>query len=286
MNRLAPGEKAKASFEDLLPLVGTSPTIIPFNSQLVIARYIQTVSANLTAKGVVLTKEGTVVPFASNGSFTTEAGQRTSESIPLPAGLLLGLSIEQALTDNPANDGANFVQAELWVGVGSQQQRVNILARGWPGLGRPVTLGQAQLGNVWERMPYQAAISNPAAGAEWSNSFSGQGIRMLACVCARLVTSATVATRQVGIEVVNGGNGLQWFAIADNTQQASKTADYCFAQFIKDTSDTGTNPRLTSPLPQAAILSGSTLRSRTLNLQAGDQWSNITYQTFAFGNAN
>lgn len=92
---------------------------------------------------------------------------------------------------------------------------------------------------------------------------------------ARLVTSAAVANRRMSLAADDGT--AVWYAQAASADQAaSLTVDYCAHT---GASFGGVVPGvLTVPLPAAGLLlrPGHRLVVAVLNIDAGDQWSEIT----------
>src|SRR5271157_90653 len=138
---------------------------------------------------------------------------------------------------------------------------------GWPG-------GRVSYPTEGPGAIVEILVGNPAAGADWTYSFNGQTRARIQSVGARLVTSATAGNRMARIQIVSSGGTIVWSAPPQQVLAASLTAQFSAAPAqVTSVVDTLT---LVSPLPSPAILApNETLRVSTLNIQAGDQWSNI-----------
>lgn len=123
----------------------------------------------------------------------------------------------------------------------------------------------------WRRSRIVQGVSNPAAGADWSQSVPGSHLWTVRAVTATLATSAVVANRQARLIL---GDGTNTFATltAPAVQAASLTHVYTWA--------IGVTPVALGlqQLSAMAILDlpvGWTIGVSTLALDAGDQWSAI-----------
>lgn len=123
--------------------------------------------------------------------------------------------------------------------------------------------------------------ATPAAGAEISESMTANRRRMLLSFRFGLLTSATVANRFVGIFIDDGVNEL--FAIHSSTAEtATQNLDYVAAPSSPFFADT--NARFIIPLPSPVWLrAGHRIRTATVGLQAGDQYSAPQYLVLEWG---
>lgn len=117
------------------------------------------------------------------------------------------------------------------------------------------------------------AVGNPAAGADWAFTLSGQYRMQVNYVCATLTTSAAVATRTAALKISNGATTL---AIVDSpTTQAASLANTYSGVFGGFSGGTG-GTHLYWPLSTPTIIGGGyTIGTTTSNIQAADQWSAI-----------
>lgn len=116
-------------------------------------------------------------------------------------------------------------------------------------------------------------VANPAAGADWSQAVpNGMAWRPRA-IFFQLVTSATVATRQVNVVIKDDqGNIVAEFA-ASGSQAASLTGAYTAMQ---GGPLAGANNVFVMPLPFDVVLPAAfTIGTSTGSIQAADQYSLI-----------
>jgi hypothetical protein len=136
----------------------------------------------------------------------------------------------------------------------------------WPG-GRQ----QAPLeGPGWLHL---VQVANPGAGADWSMAVPFNIRRRILSVNAQLATSATVANRIVEMRHLSGLNILangtpNQVVVAGATVQVTGTSSLLTA--VANVAD------VLVSIPSTLILQpGQSFNSNTINIQAGDQWSNI-----------
>lgn len=117
-------------------------------------------------------------------------------------------------------------------------------------------------------------VEQPAAGAEWELKAPGHAYWRVVSVFAQLVADATVASRFA--EFIADDQTRTWFRQGTTgATTASETGLYCgHTGAVQATFASLEN----FPLPVAGLLlqPGNRLRTLTTNLQAADQWSNIT----------
>jgi hypothetical protein len=138
---------------------------------------------------------------------------------------------------------------------------------GWPG-GRQFfpTEGPGYLSNL--------GVTAPAAGADWTWTVPAYLRVNVYAISAKLVTNSSAATRIPRIQIGVGGSQYFWQGAPSQSIAASITAQIsCGAALLLSTVDTTTVViALPSPCP---LYAGVILGSSTLNIQSGDQWSNI-----------
>lgn len=117
--------------------------------------------------------------------------------------------------------------------------------------------------------------SNPAAGAECSDTVPTGVNWILRSARLTLTTDATVANRRVKLRKTNGGT-VVWNASTNNDITASLTVSANFFHHAPHTAIN--NGDLASAIPRDAIInSGEVLASNTTNLQAGDNYASPVY---------
>lgn len=117
--------------------------------------------------------------------------------------------------------------------------------------------------------------SNPAAGAEWSETVPTNKVWRIQAIRAQLVTSADVADRRVGVTLTDVASGnVVWKGYDESVQAASVTHNYNIApqhsQAVRDVEHT-------TPLPAVSggvfLPAGFVIASSTINLQSADNWA-------------
>lgn len=136
-------------------------------------------------------------------------------------------------------------------------------------------------GLIWPGGPYLDSVegpgllrsvtgTNPAAGAEVSETVPTNARWRVRALRASLVTDATVATRTVNFIVDDGATTLLNFP-GVTTQAASLTRAYNVAEYGFQPSAVGTDIFFYIPF-LVRLLQGWRIRTSTTNLQAGDDW--------------
>lgn len=112
--------------------------------------------------------------------------------------------------------------------------------------------------------------SNPAAGAECSESVPTNSRWRLIAVYLNLTTDATVATRTINL-IIDNGTSIIWKGAAWGSQTASQSPTYSAAQALNPDSSSGSRQQ---SLPSNNLLfAGYRIRTLTTNLQAGDDYA-------------
>jgi len=118
-----------------------------------------------------------------------------------------------------------------------------------------------------------ATIVNPAAGADFLVTVPAGVTWYVIAVNATLVTSATAATRVPQIQIKDSGGHLLYME-SGQSQIASLTGIWSWAPAVPTSQ---ANNVAVVPLPAELYLQGgATIGTTTPNIQAGDQWSNIS----------
>lgn len=144
----------------------------------------------------------------------------------------------------------------------------------------------AHQGEGGPRILQLTPVAAPAAGADWTITVPGQGVWQLLAVRARLVTSATVANRVVGLGL-NDQTTTVFNIDQPNAVPASRTTDFNWAPSMLQTQGSG-DATVTSRLPDIPLMGGWRIASATGAIQIGDQWSNVNalaieYRTLSLG---
>lgn len=118
-------------------------------------------------------------------------------------------------------------------------------------------------------------IDDPAAGTDWILQAQGRAYWRIVSLVARLVTSATIATRVVSL--IGDDGARTWYRQNATAGQAeNNTFDYAAIAGSPITAGLPTLVSFALPHDGLLLLPGFRLRVLTSALAAGDQWSAIT----------
>lgn len=120
-------------------------------------------------------------------------------------------------------------------------------------------------------------IPDPAAGATYTYTVPGGRMVSLATVHAKLVTSATVASREPRLLLADN-DGIEWARIPWTTAvAASGTVVLTWARGI-GTSLTGADTSALLPLPDLLLMPGHQITVDVGAIDAGDQLSELSFR--------
>ena len=119
-------------------------------------------------------------------------------------------------------------------------------------------------------------VANPAAGADWLFALTAPGL--LIAVNAVLTTSAVVANRVPSFKLQDTGGDEIW-ECANGVNQAAAQVRRYMAGATGSVANIGTQQYFFTP-PGLVMSTGWAIRSNTVALDVGDQWSQIVL-TFA-----
>jgi hypothetical protein len=220
--------------------------------------------------GRMLVDGGRVVPFADPLVPTTARAASVFDK-QLPRGWLLSAGVR--LSAGSPIEGQTFAALSIGWGAGSQFTELELLTSGsvtaarklgWPG------------GAILGPMDAAGALrsitgTNPAAGAEISETVPTGARWRLRGFTATLVSSAVAATRRVSLVVDDGAN-INIAVQATDAQITALTRLYsgpnAGSYVVAQTSTIG--------LPfsdRIELLAGARIRTITQNLDVGDDWS-------------
>lgn len=176
-------------------------------------------------------------------------------------------------------DNTNAVPGQMWIEVylrGGQTRLLKLVA-GYifpeRGLSYPAGSGSTPFNEMGPPLP--ETVANPAAGSDWLTGPSSSQLWKIHSVAFRLVTDANVADRRVHVIVRdNGGVTLMRF-FGGIDQVASTTIDYVFQPVGAEVNETNNNI-IMEAIPKDLIVNRALdILTDTLNIQVGDQFSNI-----------
>ncbi len=175
------------------------------------------------------------------------------------------------ISDN-VNQGGGYITLDLLI----NDDRVHQLCSGFVYGGKSISFPNA---TTLDSAPGYGAInfasqSSPAAGANMAISVPAFEIWKIHIVTFRLVTDANVANRRVHLRFIPT-LGAIIEALTEVDQPASLTRNYTFAKYGYLPS-TNNNTEIIAPLPHELFVTPEgTINTAILNIQAGDQISNI-----------
>lgn len=231
---------------------------------------------HLSPRGEVLTNSQT---------FTITAAPRVKQqfSVPLTEGFLLSAHVLMTQgAGQQAARGQTRVVLQLLSGSFTSGNLIQTLAEGmidahnvllWPGgTYEPTCAGQGYIRSV--------TGTAPAAGAEVTEVVPVNARWKLRTFRFVFTTSATVATRAVVLVIDDGTNAL--FAIeAPTSQAASLTNQYNYSQ-IGGRFGLGVGNNQSISIPDIILAPGWRVRTSTVALQAGDQYTAPQYNVEEF----
>lgn len=264
----ADSQPIPAEFRPLL--VGSAPCYVTGEDQLRIASRNIATGVTLSIFGRMLNLEGRLVPFERRHVPNTDRSEATTD-IPIGEGWLVNAAV-RVIAGTPAR-GQCFVSLRLMRGTPAVIDNVDELAAGYvSALNRVVFPRTGVLSSLDGQGNIRAvAGTDPAAGSEIIEAVpTGARWRFLS-MSALLVTSATVANRDVQIIIDDGANIVYQGAGATN-QAASLSFRYAFGPLGEHIAGAGVNvPQVCTPL-EMKLAAGHRIRTSTFNLDATDNW--------------
>jgi len=239
------------------------------NANLFLRGWTSLSGLTLGIRGRLLLPDGTISQF-EDGVALPSTRARTVKILPHLEGILLSFSLTVAGA-NPRR-GQCFVQVGVTGGEAIPVNERAIMFSGYVIGNAPTGWPETMIRHSVEGpgMLRSVAGSNPAPGAEISETVPTDARWRLRGMSAQLVTDATPATRQVYLVVDDGTTELLRFP-ANATQTASLTRDYRVLAI-------GTAPAAVSRYIFVAIgrpldlFQGWRIGTATENLAAGDDW--------------
>jgi len=187
-------------------------------------------------------------------------------------GFLISASVECPGTPR----GQCFVTLELQRGQGTGDLTLGqLLIAGYPGLGFRIGYPQTPCQSPTDgRGAMRAfAVGNPAAGADWTTTVPANTQWILRSVYALLATDAVAPVREAALQIKDGGGVRLMLSNSIDTVAASTNSNISWFPASGAVTDARFNLGVIPP--EYRLLPGWTISTSTLNLDAGDQWSNI-----------
>ena len=201
------------------------------------------------------------------------------------AGSLTLESFIQAMDDIPIFlttevTGASWTATNLWAEIYLRvnQNRVLKLCSGYVSRARGLSWPGPSGNTPWQEqgLPVNWGFNNPAAGANFTNTFQERQALRLHNLGFRLVTSAAVADRTVRLQMADGGGALLFDVTSNTNQAASLTYDYVFSAIPQVNTESSNNIVHLQIPPNIWVAGLETIKTAIVNIQAADQISNIT----------
>lgn len=261
-----PPEVSFAKFDVQPP----SAAYLGLNDTIRLSVFSSVASLTVTAAGRFLNVDGHIIPFQFSVIPTADRAA-TNLDFSLGEGFLLNVFV---ISSNIIiQRGSTYIVLMLLRGGASftTLTRGYLSSRvplGWPGIDtEPSVSGQGFLRII--------AGTNPAAGVEVSETVPTNARWRLVAFLATLVTDATAATRTAQL-LIDDGVTTFLLILPTTTQIASLTRQYNGKAVGLDPQPIGTQLTWGLP-PDIYIPAGGRIRTSTINLQAGDNWTAPQY---------
>ena len=248
--------------------------------QLTIAAPIVQTTVNLSLR--FMSAQGEILPRFETFLVGPTAGTPVLETLQNAEGYLLSASV---FTPG-APRGQCFVSLAIKRGGGTGDKTFgDILLQGYPGQVGGIAYPQTP---VWSALDGRGrmrsiAISNPAAGVDWTQTVPAGVTWILRAACGTLTTSASVANRQVSLVVTDATPNILLDSPAGSLEAASLGDSFSWfngaAAVIEGAEVIGGLPT------EFRCPAGWIIKSTTTNIQAADQWSavSLTVEEFIGG---
>ena len=251
-----------------------TPLYVDVNDFISISALTSVAGAQVTVVLRLLRADGTIVPMQQ---VLNPASNRTTTftSLPLYEGFLLGCTVLS--TGSPVVRGQLFVRVILARGNAGSILSTQVLLSGYcngldfpswpPGNYEPARSGQGAIRSITGTVP--------GAGAEITETVPSPGAWRVIAFTYSLTTSAAVANRNPTLVVDDGANTLVRVT-PPAVQTASSIVTYSWAAGMPNgTLSSAVQP---GPFPVGLFIdSGFRIRTQTVAMQAGDQYSAPQY---------
>lgn len=229
------------------------------------------ISITITAR--LLLPDGTL-KLSQQVLVTTSDRSKQGGTVALTEGFLLSVVVQIA---SPNVEDRIFVSVRLSKGSIGQATIVQQLCAGYPNINRFVTWPPGVHEGSSETNGYINSVTGttPGAGSEISETVPSNARWELLSFHYSLTTSATVATRQSAL-IIDDGTNILWESTQINQQAASLVYGYSFFPGSPQIAAQTVSVIVASPIG-IQLLPGFRIRTTTLNLQAGDQYTPPQY---------
>jgi hypothetical protein len=195
---------------------------------------------------------------------------------PIGDGYLLDVTVRA--TAGTPTIGQCYVLVDLVIGASGERQKLTTLCEGYVTANTPVYAPGAVDTDSLEGAGALRTITGttPGAGVEITETVPTGARWLLQSFKYQLVTSATAGNRQSALIVDDGANIL-FFSGGDNVQVAGATFVYSYAAGYSPFGAPATNALGRSWPSGIFIAAAYRIRTQTLGILAGDQYSVIQY---------
>lgn len=228
-----------------------------------------TAGVRLTVSGRFLTLEGRIQSFSHDVALTTD---RVIASVvrSLGEGWLLNFTVTSGGTSSPF--GQTFARVQVVRGLAASGAVLGTLCAGPVTSAQPIAFPGGRVRSMVEGPGSLRSITgtNPAAGAEITETVPTGARWKIRAFNAILVTDATVANRFPSILIDDTAADL-YASDPAVAQTASQSMQYFAAHGVTRLAATFIRPMWAFPVDMT-LLAGWRVRTVTQSLQAGDNW--------------
>lgn len=251
------------------PIIGGA-LYLPPGTAARITSYNAASGVRVSLQGWILGTDGVPRPFALTHAPNTDRTLAT-DTVVLGDGWLLCAHV--VATAGSPRRGQCFVRVQLTLGHSSisdafatvlQGYVVDTLGLAFPG--SPVSLSTDGPGVI-----RTVTGTNPAAGAEFSETVPTNARWRLISLYAQLVTGAAVANREPALVIDDGATNVH--ASAVHTSQAASLTHQHVWSINNQRAAMNVHTVHPAPLPDGILMGGYRIRSSTANIQAADDYA-------------
>jgi hypothetical protein len=252
-------------------LAPSGPIYLTGEDQLRLTTWNRIATPGVSLEGSLLNKDGVVVPFSEPQTPNTDRTAKTTDKWP-GEGWLLNFAVRATAAAFPV--GGCFARVEVVRGRSSSVQQVTTLVEGYVGLGQRVVWPNGVSQGCLEGGGSLRAITgtDPAAGAEVSETVPTGARWELIAFAVNLVTDATVANR-TPVLILDDGTNVYYKSSTSGNETASLTWEHYWVQGIAFIFDGTRHISQLSIPPNNRLGAGHRIRTTTLGLVAGDNYA-------------
>jgi hypothetical protein len=257
------------------PASTPSSMFMRFDDNIRVTSYNALASVGLTIRARVMTADGGIDDSVDTQTPNTDRTAKTT-IVRTDEGWLLGGQV--AVTAAAPLVGQTFVVVEIIKGDTANALAVQLLAAGYVSAKQPLMFPQAIGASSLDGGGALRSITGttPAAGAEISETVPTGARWELISIMAQLVTSATVANRISTLLLDDGANVFARSQSRNNATASSTTRPAWMAGVNGQAELDASTIAIGLPIG-LRLSSGFRIRTLTINIQVGDQYSAVQY---------